>query len=77
MDVRGISSLTGVSMWLAMDLDVKLKDNVFQRIYSISQSIQLTLIREMNQKTLFMYYQQFQIDKFPLIFKELPIRVLN
>ena len=71
VDVRGISSLTGVSMWLAMDLDVKLKEIRFSKDLFNFPINPADFNSGMNQKTLFMYCQQFQIDKFPLIFKEI------
>ena len=71
VDVRGISSLTDVSMWLAMDLDVQLKEIRFATDLFNVPINPADFNSEMNQKSLFMYCQQFQIDKFPLYFKEI------
>ena len=71
VDVRGISSLIGVSVWLGMDLDVQFKDIRFSKdLFNIAIN-PADLNSEINQKSLFMYCQQFQFDKYPLIFKDI------
>ena len=62
-----------ISVWLAMDLSVQLKKKEVSRFpCTLLLSNPKDLELELNQKTLLLYCQQFHIEEFPIIFKDIP-----